>query len=366
MISRIVEWWGRTCWGWLAILGPVICYLALLYSLDLVGMAADGGFKYFQAVEGAAAFRSGVELDLISLAGRMEYALVSALYILVGGFSIIWALPKILARTKNPFGGLFGAAIALGLSAFLYFLFWISEYNVRIAFADDVLRLGEQAGALADVNVSFVPFGFSVFKESMPPSEMLGMFHSIIYAIGNTAPWVLMVFMATIASFEPRTLGRETRRSLRQRMAELQVALVLAALNIVLSVAYTRTMMVWPVNLLNDELSVFFVGAATRYAAVFGALGTVMLIAVLAPAYLALTRQFDRIAEAELLAEGDDYVSFEERLEWRRKHGLLLSSQQAIAAAGAVLAPLMTGPTLDSAQGTSAAPSAYEQSINVR
>lgn len=366
MISRIVEWWRRTCWGWLAILGPVVCYLALLYSLDIVGLTADSD-PYYRVMDGRTAFRSGVELDMISLAGRMEYALVAVLYVLTAGFSIMWALPKIISRTRNPFGGLFGLMIALGFAAFLYFLYLISDYNIRVAFADEVLKLGESVGALSDIRVAFVPFGFTVFNEMMPSSEMLVRVHNVVYLIGGAAPWVLMVFMATIASFEPRTLGRETHRSLRQRMAELQIALVLAALNIVLSVAYLRTMMAWPVNLLEDELSQVFLLAVTRYAAVFGALGSVMLIAVLAPTYLALNRQFDRIAEAELTAEGDDYVSFDERLEWRRKHGLLLSSQQAIAAAAAVLAPLVTSPTLDNVSPSDGAPASYyEQSVAPR
>ena len=90
MISRLVEWWSRTCWGWLAIFGPIICYLALLYSLDIVGLAADvDGLLYYRDIDARTAFRSGVELDLVSVAGRMEYALVSSIYLIVASFSIL-------------------------------------------------------------------------------------------------------------------------------------------------------------------------------------------------------------------------------------------------------------------------------------
>lgn len=366
MVSRLVEWWGRTCWGWLAIAGPVLCYLALLYSLDIVGLESDGD-PYFRVVDGRTAFRTGVELDLISVAGRMEYALVSSIYLIVAGFSIIWALPKIISRPRNPFGGLFGFLIAIGFSAFLYYVYTISDYNIRIAFANDILKLGEAAGTLGDIKVSFVPFGFMMYTESMPQSEMLMRAHNIVYLLGNTATWVLVVFMASIASIEPRMLGAEPHKKLRQRMAELQIALVLAALNIVLSVAYLRTMMAWPINMLQEDLGMFFMIPASRYTAVLGALGSVIVVSLLAPAYIALTRQFDRIAERELKREGEDYVSFSERLEWRQRHGLLLSSQQAIAAGAAVLAPLMTAPTLDGAAEANKAPKAhYEQSVGAR
>ena len=368
MISRLVEWWGRTSWGWLAILGPILCYLGLLYSLDVFGFAADKeGVYYYRAIDGRTAFRTGVELDLISAAGRMEYALVSTIYLIVSAFSILWALPKIVSRPRNPFGGLFGFLIVFGLSAFLYFVYTISDYNIRIAFADEILRLGERANALSNIDVSFIPFGFTMFTESMPQSQILATAHSVVYLLGNTATWVLVVFMATIASFEPRTLGRETHKKLRQRMAELQIGLVLAALNLVLSVAYLRTMMAWPVNMLEEELSALFLIPATRYAAVIGALGSVIMISLLAPAYIALTRQFDRIAEQELKKGGDDYISFEERLDWRRRHGLLLSSQQTIAAGAAVLAPMITAPTLDGATGAEQAPQThFEQRVGTR
>ncbi|MEM9726164.1 MAG: hypothetical protein AAF909_11970 [Pseudomonadota bacterium] len=363
-MTRLVEWWWRTRWGWLVILGPVLCYSSLLYSMDLVGLAADRD-AYFRLVDPRTAFRSGVELDLMSMAGRMEYALVSALYVLVAGFSILWALPRILARPRNPFGGFFGLLLAVGFSVFLYYVYSVSEYNIRVAFADDILKLGEQAGAVPPIGVSFAPFGLLMYDGQMPQSVMLERMHSVVYLIGNTAPWVLIVYMAMLASFEPRMLGKEEKRALRLRMTHLQIGMALAALNIVLSVAYLRTMMAWPVKLFEEELATIFLFAATRYAAVLGALGSLMLITVLAPAYYALNQHFDRVAEHELLAAGDDdgYVSFQERLAWRSKHGLLLSSQQAITAAAAVLAPLLTAPTLEGATEQGRPASQYEQSV---
>ncbi|MEL6979602.1 MAG: hypothetical protein AAGM38_13100 [Pseudomonadota bacterium] len=362
MISRLVEWWHRTRWGWLVILGPVIVYLSLLVSLDLVGLAADGD-PYFREVDPRTAFRSGIERDLASMSGRMEFALASVLYFLVAIFSIIWALPRILGRYRNPFGGLLGVLIAGAMVGFLYFLYLISDYNIRIAFADDVLRLGEDAGAVDLVTVRFWPFGMALYEEVMPQSQMLASIHAIVYLIGGAAPWVLVVFMANIASFEPRSLGKESHKALRMRMVNLQIALALAALNIVLSVYYLHTMMGWPLRLFEDELAASFLAAATRYSALFGVLGTLMLLSTLAPAYLALNRQYDLVAEHELMKAGDDYVSYEERIAWRRKHGLLLSAQQAVTAGVAVVAPLITSPALPTADTDGPPPSRFEQQL---
>lgn len=351
MISRIKEWWGRTSWGWLVILGPIICYLALLLSLDIVGLASDAE-RYFNVDEAIGQFRTGLDLQLMSMSGRMEYALVAVIYILVAAFSILWAVPRILARWRNPFGGLFGMMICLGLAGFLYTLYLVSSYNIRIAFADDILRLAEDLGVLGDIMVRFEPFGMPLLETPMSQSDMLLHVHAIIYLVGGAAPWVLVVFMACLASFEPRSLGKESHKSLRERMALLQITVVLAAANIVLSVAYLRMMTSWPVKLLEEETSAYFLMASTRYAAVWGALGTLMLLTTVAAAYVALNRQFDRVAEHELMREGDDYVTYEERLAWRRRHGLLLSAQQAVTAGAAVISPLMTSPTLDASTGT--------------
>lgn len=366
LVRRIVEWWQRTCWGWLVIIAPVICYLALPMTLDLVGLSADSG-RYFREFDPYTSFRTGIELDLKSMAGRMEYALVAAIYFLVAAFSIIWALPKIIARWRNPFGGLFGLVIAGGMTAFLYLMYLQSDYNIRVAFADEILQTGENATILQKITVNFAPFGLSIFSGDMMRSELLQHMHSVVYLIGGAAPWVLVVFMACLASFEPRMLGKESHRSLRQRMAFLQIAVVLAAANIVLSVAYLGVMTHWPLQLLNDDLSGIFLSASARHAAVWGALGTLMLASTLAPAYVALNRQFDRVAEHELQKEDDDgYVSYEERILWRRKHGLLLSAQQAVTAGLAVIAPLVTSPSLEATSGKDTAPVRYERPANLR
>ena len=149
----------------------------------------------------------------------------------------------------------------------------------------------------------------------------------------------------------------------------LQIAVVLAAANIVLSVAYTRAMITWPPMLLAPDVAETYAAAVNRYVALWGTLGSVLLIAALAPAYLSLNRQFDRIATLELVGEEGRYVSFEDRYAWRAKHGLIISSQQMLTAGAAVVAPIVTAPALEAAQGGAAldaAPLAQELPVDAR
>ncbi len=344
--ERIAEWWARTSWGWLVIIGPILCYSALLVGLQVVGLAADLP-SYFREFEPLTSFKSGIDFDLASIAGRVTFALTASLYLLVSAFSVLWAFPRILARTRNPFGGITGIAIAFGASAALYISYLTSDDNLRVAFADDILRIAERQGKIDEIPMTAALFGFTLIDEPVLVSDMLATVHSVVYMFGNAAPWFLIVFAACCASFEPRRLGKETHRQLRERMALLQISVVLAALNLVLSIAYLRAMNVWPQSLLIDSLKSDFMGASTPYTAIWGATGSLMLASALAPAYISLNRHFDKIATQELIGDEDEYVAYEDRLAWRRKHGLLLSSQQALATGLAVIAPLFTSPTLD-------------------
>lgn len=360
--NRLSEWWTRTCWGWLVIIGPILVYAALSTALDVVGLAADQD-DFFPPVVDPDAFRSGLELDLRSIAGRTEFALTASLYGLVAFFSLVWALPRILGKTRNPFGGLMGVGIALGMAALLYVQYLASSYSLRVAFADEILIVGERLGALDPTPMMFNPLGLPIASETMLPSEMLARIHAVVYFLGNAAPWALIVLAATCAAYEPRTLGAERHARLRERMAVLQISVVLAAANIVLSVAYLRSMMAWPTGLLAPPLDVEFAEATTRYAAIWGAVGTLMLTATLAPAYVSLNRQFDRVARSELAAEGDDYVSYEDRMKFRARHGLLFSGPQAVATLGALIAPLLTSPTLDASETADRPRPAIEERI---
>lgn len=363
--ERIAEWWARTSWGWLVIIGPILCYSALLAGLQVVGLASELP-SYYRDFDPLTSFKSGIEFDLASIAGRVTFALTASLYLLVSAFSILWAFPRILARTRNPFGGIIGLGIAFGASAALYISYLTSDANLRVAFADDILRIAERQGKIDEIPMTAALFGVTMIDEPVLVSDMLATVHSVVYFFGNAAPWFLIVFAACCASFEPKRLGRETHRQLRERMALLQISVVLAALNLVLSIAYLRAMNVWPQSLLIDTLKADFMGASTPYTAIWGATGSLMLASALAPAYISLNRHFDKIATQELMGEGDEYVAFEERLAWRRKHGLLLSSQQALATGIAVVAPLFTSPTLDAgAPDTTPSQTRFEQRLDV-
>lgn len=357
----VLDWWTRVSWGALVIIGPILCYLALLIALDLVGLSADRD-AYFQSLYATQSFRADLELELFSIAGRAEYALTAAGYFLVSVFSILWAAPRILAKRGNPFGGVFGLLIALGASAVLYALYWYSDFNLRILFADRVLQEAEARGLLSASPMVMTILGVEVFAMDARPSEMLARLHAVVYMTGNAAPWFLIVFSACCASFERGAFGKEPRRNLRQRMALLQIAIVLGAANIVLSVAYLRAMLNWPTHLMVDETTAHFLIATTRYTAIWGAIGTLMLLTVVAPAYISLNRHFDRVAVYEREREGDDYVSYKERKVWREEHGLNLTSQEILATGAAVLAPLLASPTLE-AGGPEPNPPAIEQSV---
>ncbi|MEO1331192.1 MAG: hypothetical protein AAFW46_16200, partial [Pseudomonadota bacterium] len=112
-----------------------------------------------------------------------------------------------------------------------------------------------------------------------------------------------------------------------------------------------RAMVHWPPLLLQEDLAETFTVATSRYTALWGVLGTILLIAALAPAYVSLMRQFDRVATRELAEELGRAPTYMERLQWREKHGLLISAQQVITTGAAVVAPVLTGPTLDNAAG---------------
>ncbi len=361
--GRMDDWWQRVAWGGAVIIGPILCYVALLIALDVVGLS-DGQARYFDAALAVGSFKSGLELDLYSISGRSEYALTAAVYVLVAVFSIVWAAPRIAAKTRNPYGGGFGVMIAVGLSLALYVLYVVSDNNLRIAFADQILAQGEAVGVLERIPMKMQLLGVTLFGDSVPASEMLAKVHAFVYFFGNAAPWFLIVFAACCAAFEPGSFGKERHKSLRERMALLQIAVALGAANIVLSVAYLRAMLNWPTNLLEDQLAADFIVATTRYTAIWGAIGTLMLIAVVAPAYISLTRHFDRVAEFERLRDGDDYVSYKERREWREEHGLNLTSQEILATGAAVLAPLLTAPTLETADAAANQPQpVYEYRI---
>lgn len=344
--NRISEWWIRTSWGWLVIIGPILTYLVTWIALDIVGLSASNPIQ-FDAGTFVGQFRTGDELTLYSVRGRLEYALVAVLLLLTALFSIIWSLPRVLAAIRNPFGGLTGLIIAGGLSAALYWLYWISDYELRQIFADDILRFGEQLGALDPIAVQVGLMGQVFYSTEMPQSQVLAYTRDVVYFFGNAAPWFLIVLAARCAAFEPRSYRTEPPTSLRNRMMVLQIAVILAAANIVLSVAYTRAMTNWPPKLLVDELAADFDVASTRYVALWGALGTLLLISALAPAYVSLNRQFDRVANNELSEKLGRAPTYRERLDWRLTHGLVVSAQQVLTTGAAVIAPLVTSPALD-------------------
>ncbi len=348
MLWRIGEWWTRSCWGWLAVIGPILCYVILWVTLDLVGLGAGNPIALKLDADD---FRDARELDLHGVAGRLEYAIASALLLIVAVFSILWAVPRILVRIRNPFGGVTGLVIAFGISAALYLLYIESSYELRQIFADDILRAGEAEGVLQPWGLSIM--GFSPMQLTLAPSQALEWSRDGIYLFSNAAPWCLIVLAACASSYEPRRFREEPPEQLRERLVLLQIAVLLAAANIVLSVAYTRAMVHWPPLLLEEDLAQAYTLATSRYAALWGAIGTVLLVAALAPAYVGLIKQFDRVATRELAEDLGRPPTYQERLQWREKHGLLISVQQAVTTGAAVVAPVLTGPTLD-AQGDGA------------
>ena len=348
--DRLSEWWLRSIWGWLVVIGPMVCYVVLLLSLDVFGLGASDPLRFLPG-DAETAFRSPDDRVLYSVAGRLEYAIVCAVFFLVASFSILWSVPRILFAIRNPFGGITGILLSVGSSIFLFVLYINSEYNLRQVFADDILKFGEENGMVDTIFLDLNFFGLNLYAGETLQSTIMARSRDVIYALGNTAPWCLIVLAARCASFEPRKFRHETPASLRSRVAVLQITVVLAAANIVLSVAYTRAMTAWPPMLLEPAYAEGYAAAISRYVALWGALGSILLIAALAPAYLSLNRQFDRIATLELAGEEGRYVSYKERYEWRAKHGLIISAQQAMTAGAAVIAPIVTAPALEAAQG---------------
>ena len=348
--NRLGEWWTRSVWGWLVVIGPMISYLLLLISLDVIGLGGADPLRYLPA-NPQEAFLPVEKMTLYSVAGRLEYAIVSSIFFMVACFSIIWSVPRIFFSFRNPFGGFIGLILSLGSSAALYYLYYISDYNLRQVFADDLLVYGEQNGIIPNIYSNFNIFGIPIMAAELSQSQVMSITRDVVYLVGNAAPWCLIVLAAKCAAYEPRKFQEESHESLRSRVIVLQIAVVLAAANIVLSVAYTRAMVSWPPMLLEPEVAKSYVAATSRYTALWGALGTVLLATALAPAVVSLNRQFDRVAARELGATRGRHVSFEERMVWRRKHGLLVSAQQALTTGAAVIAPVMTSPTLDATQG---------------
>ena len=348
--DRLGEWWTRSVWGWLIVVGPMISYLMLLISLDVIGLGSGDPLRYLPS-NPQEAFLPPEKMTLYGVAGRLEYAIVSSVFFLVACFSIIWSVPRIFFAFRNPFGGVTGLLLSLGSSALLYYLYMTSDYNLRQVFADDLLVYGEQNGLIPSIFADFNIFGFSFISGNVTPSQALSITRDVVYLVGNAAPWCLIVLAAKCAAYEPRKFREESHESLRARVIVLQIAVVLAAANIVLSVAYTRAMVSWPPMLLEPEIAKSYIAATSRYTALWGALGTVLLATALAPAVVSLNQQFDRVAMRELGADRGRHVSFEERMAWRRKHGLLVSAQQAVTTGAAVIAPVMTSPTLDATQG---------------
>lgn len=344
--SRLTEWWMRTSWGWLVIIGPIIAYLLLFMALDFSGLNAANPVTFTDEFVAAAA-REPDSLGVRHISARLEYALVAVLLFIISVFSILWALPKVLSAFRNPFGGLTGLVIAVGLSGFLYWVYLGEEYNLRQALADDLLISLERQRLIGDLNVVLNLFGLSLPLGAMTPSEIMSLSRDFVYLFSGAAPWFLIVLAARCASFEPRRLYDESHASLRRRLMMLQMAVILAAGVLVLSVAYTRAMVAWPTTLFIDTVGQDFSGALFRYVALWGALGTVMLITALTPAYVSLLYQFDRVATHELTDQLGRAPTYQERLMWRAQHGLQLSTQQVLTTGAAVVAPLITSPALD-------------------
>lgn len=351
--GRISEWWARSIWGWLVFLGPVICYATLFFSLEIFGLGGANPIRFLPE-DPAAAFRGPETMALYGVVGRLEYAIVTAVFFLVACFSILWSVPRILFAGANPFGGFVGIGLSFGTSLFLFWLYINSDYQLRQIFADDLLLLGEGAGLIAPLRLHIEMFGVVFVKGDVPQSTILATSRDVIYFLGNAAPWCLIVLAARCASYEPRRFREESPASLRARITVLQIAVVLAAANIVLSVAYTRAMVYWPPLLLEEELANHYAVATARYSALWGILGTVLLITTLAPAYISVNRQLDRVATRQLAGDENRFVPFAERYAWRAKHGLIVSSQQAMTTGVAVIAPIMTTPALEAAEGAAA------------
>ncbi|MBX2854478.1 MAG: hypothetical protein KTR21_05795 [Rhodobacteraceae bacterium] len=350
--SRLGEWWTRSVWGWLVVIGPMLSYLFLLISLDVIGLGSSDPLEYLPA-NPQEAFLPAEKMTLYSVAGRLEYAIASSVFFLVACFSIIWSVPRIFFSFRNPFGGLTGLILSIGSSAALYYLYFISDYNLRQVFADDLLVYGEENGLIPSIYSNFNVLGIPIMAGELTQSQIMSMTRDVVYLVGNAAPWCLIVLAAKCAAYEPRKFREESPESLRSRIIVLQIAVVLAAANIVLSIAYTRAMVSWPPMLLEPEVAKSYIAATSRYTALWGALGTILLATALAPAVVSVNRQLDRVASRELGANRGRHVSFEERMIWRRKHGLLVSAQQALTTGAAVVAPVMTSPTLDATHGGS-------------
>ena len=348
MIERFTEWWTRSCWGWLVILGPVACYFFLWIALDVMGLGGGNPVR-LERTAPEAMFRDGAELALFDVAGKLEYAISGAMLLLVGLFSLVWSLPRFVFAVRNPFGGVTGLIFSVGISGLLYWLYLISPYELRQIFADEILIEGERAKLLEPWRLS--AFGVTMMEATLLPSEAMARTRDVIYLVGNTATWSLIVLAARMTSYEPKRYKEEPTDDLRKRLIIVQIAVLLAAAVIVLTVAYTRSMTHWPPMLLNDQAAEPYLTAATRYTALWGVLGTVLLLTAVAPAYMGLIRQFDRIANRELTEELGRIPTFAERMAWRTKHGLLISAQQAMTTGAAVIAPVMTSSTLDATQG---------------
>lgn len=362
-VDRITEWWTRTSWGWLVILGPVICYFALEVSNYAIGMTSYNRIQLDDAVL-AENIRQGMSLTLYDVGGRLELGLTAILFFLVALFSIIWSLPQIFAAFRNPFGGLLGVAIPLGLSAALYLSFLGQDYNFRSVFANDLLIFAEREGGLSPLNIRFELFGVSFINERLSPEQVMMGIHSFVYFFTNAAPWCLITMAAVCASFEPRATQNEAPQSLRRRMTGLQIAVVLAAANLVLAVVYTRALISWGPGLFDEEVAAEIAYATTRYTITWGAIGTLLLISALVPAYVSLMRQIDRVANYEL-SGGDPsiHVHYADRLAWRLKHGLVVSTTQVLTTGAAVIAPVMTGPALETGAGVvDTRPGAHQES----
>ncbi|MGD1868967.1 MAG: hypothetical protein ACFB0F_05525 [Neomegalonema sp.] len=367
MITRLSEWWTRSCWGWLVVLGPVSCYFFLWIALDVLGLGGGNPIT-LEMADPQTAFREGDELILFDVAGKLEYAISGAMLLLVALFSLLWSLPRYAFAFRNPFGGATGLFFAVGLSGGLYWLYIVSPYELRQIFADDVLVRGEEAGLLEPWRLSAC--GFTMMEAGLLPSEAMARTRDVIYLVGNAATWSLIILAARMTSYEPKRYKEEPPEDLRKRLIIMQIAVLLAAGVIVLTVAYTRSMTHWPPKLLVDAAAEPYVLAATRYTALWGVLGTVLLLPAVAPAYMGLIRQFDRIANRELSEQLGRVPSFAERMAWRTKHGLLISAQQAMTTGAAVIAPAMTSPTLDATQsnqpGLQPNPPGQSQSIDQR
>ena len=327
--------WRGLHWPLVSLLGGLVVYYLLFKTLvdplnPQIEALKDFSYQFLWEGDAPASPMSVVGADLNA---RYKHAVPSVLMSLSFLAALTVAFGFVLPRFGR--GALACGAVALPAGAFIGFA---EQYNniIRLAVADCPPAGTMDFCPLNQAVMRGLP-GSSFTSETLGHIRFLTDFNSIISVAAIFLLGICFFFLARSAG--PQGLDPA---DLRIRRKNLEAVLIIAGLVLVFSVATTHGFYHLASSFMQPESGGPLGQLASAGSTYWGAVYTTVLIVVALPATISIARDSQLGAQAAL-PDG----SFDERRDWRERHGLGIGLKDLLAAAAASFAPVLTAPSLD-------------------